>query len=160
MHPTTGEAVTDELLPPGKFLPYVTSKQNACRTEDCALQDLHPGPCYLIGNFYSWRDRQRLRDARAKDAGRTCECGYYLGVVTLHTKGLCPGCGLSIWMQVARSYKPKSEAIAAGLNRRKSSVCIHQHSHCYSRCGVELGPSGWRAIDTKSRDEWFDRVIR
>lgn len=88
-----------------------------------------------------------------------CACGQDLGVATVKTKGLCSSCKRSIWMQVARKYKPKSEAIAQGLNRRRQVICCHGNSPCYSRCGVEMGPAGWQPIAEEFRQSWFDKAV-
>ncbi len=87
-----------------------------------------------------------------------CACGFEFGRVTVHTNGSCPVCTRSIWMQVARRYQPKSEAIAAGLNRRRAPVCVHHNAPCFSRCGVEMGNAGWQAITPEAREAWFARV--
>ena len=88
-----------------------------------------------------------------------CYCGHDLGEVTESTKGLCPECGTSIWMQVARRLRPDSPAIAQRLQVTGQDRCVHDQTHCISRCGVVLNQEGWVALSFERRQVWFSNVM-
>ena len=87
-----------------------------------------------------------------------CACGIDLGRVTLKTKGLCPSCGRSKWLQACTRHIPKSNAIASGLNKRQSMECVHRTTSCFTRCGVRLVVGGWVVITPAERENWFCEV--
>lgn len=103
-----------------------------------------------------------------------CRCGHDLGEVDDHTKGLCPACERSIWMQCAMLKRPDSVAIARELNNSgaKTCACTDWKTACFGFCGVHLVDSEWTdtagrtqrralwiAITPERRLEWFERVM-
>jgi len=103
-----------------------------------------------------------------------CRCGHDLGEVTDQTRGVCPSCERSIWMQCAMLKRPDSEAIARELNysNAKSCACTDWKTACFGFCGVRLVESDWTdgsgktqrralwvAITPERRLEWFERVM-
>lgn len=93
-----------------------------------------------------------------------CACSQELGPVTSRTKGLCPKCGRSKWMQAALARLEQScrdaPGIASQLQRGGVEQCAHGHSVCFSRCGVELTRDGWKVVTLERRREWFSNVMR
>jgi hypothetical protein len=96
-----------------------------------------------------------------------CMCGNELGEVTVETKGACPECERSIWLQVARLEQPDSKRIAFELTRDRAQHCRCQpmfKTICYSRCGVVgvgmyFGALAWSPITPERRQQWFDSVL-
>lgn len=58
---------------------------------------------------------------------------------------------------------PESEIIAAELNAKKATVCMHERSVCFLRCGVERIRSEstleWHPIPHADRVRWRERVF-
>jgi len=102
-----------------------------------------------------------------------CYCGHELGDVNDRTKGACPVCQRSIWMQCAMLKTPDSEAIARELNNSdaKSCACTDWKTACFGFCGVLLQEGTWNsdgvptkgkmwiAIPEKRRREWFLKLL-
>lgn len=84
-----------------------------------------------------------------------CYCGCDLGEATIATKGLCPDCDASIWMQVARRLRPDSVAIAESLNRTGQRNCEHGRNPCLTRCGVRRTGETWEPISLSERENYF-----
>jgi hypothetical protein len=100
-----------------------------------------------------------------------CTCGNDLGRVTLKTPGLCLKCGRSKWLQACRAHRPRSQAIADGLNRRFAPVCVHNTTTCITRCGVrmvngtmvhepvvKMVNGQWEPMSQDERETWFKDV--
>jgi hypothetical protein len=92
-----------------------------------------------------------------------CRCGLALGLVDNSTKGLCPTCGRSIWLQHASAHFSAEDSIelARDLNGAGALTCKHERSSCYSLCGVEYNPTElrWFSISRDRREYWFTKTI-
>lgn len=88
-----------------------------------------------------------------------CYCGRDLGDVTAETPGLCPECGLSMWLQAARRLRPDSAKIAEDYNRTMAPRCVHRSDPCFTRCGVRRVGELWTPISFIERQQWFASAI-
>lgn len=94
-----------------------------------------------------------------------CICGRKLGPITSSTKGLCKGCGRSLWLQAAQARLEFTSAqavhIAERLNRAQAQTCTHGKRPCISQCGVQANYAlVWSPIPIEERRKWFCSALQ
>lgn len=106
--------------------------------------------CPIVEDVADFRDAAAFRDAIDDFRDALHEAN--------HDDVLRRNSAESLWVE-----HPESERIAAGLNAKTATVCAHERSVCFLRCGVERIRSEstleWRPIPHADRVRWRERVF-